>query len=93
MERLNTNILSLKGQYKSILKNNDNIKEEINSLEKRILVGELKVNEGIMKRRIMQYKSIRENEQNKEKEKNMKMKEEYNKNKIMMLNKKKKTLA
>ena len=89
MERLNTNILSLKGQYKSILKNNDNIKEEINSLEKRILVGELKVNEGIMKRRIMQYKSIRENEQNKEKEKNMKMKEEYNKNKIMMLNKKK----
>ena len=89
MERLNTNILSLKGQYKNILKNNDNIKDQINSLEKRILVGEVKVNEGIMKRKIKLYKNIRENEQNKEKEKNMKMKEEYNKNKILILNKKK----
>lgn len=93
MERLNTNILSLKGQYKNILKNNDNIKDQINSLEKRILVGEVKVNEGIMKRKIKLYKNIRENEQNKEKEKNMKMKEEYNKIKIMILNKKKENFA
>ena len=89
MERLNTNILSLKGQYKILLKNNDNIKEQINSLEKRIHVGEAKADKDIMERKIKLYKNIRENEQNKEKEKNMKMKEEYKKNKKMILNKKK----
>ena len=89
MERLNTNILSLKGQYKILLKNNDNIKDQINSLEKRIHVGEAKADKDIMERKIKLYKNIRENEQNKEKEKNMKMKEEYKKNKKMILNKKK----
>ena len=89
MERLNTNILSLKGQYKILLKNNDNIKDQINSLEKRIHVGEAKADKDIMERKIKLYKNIKENEQNKEKEKNMKMKEEYKKNKKMILNKKK----
>ena len=89
IERLNTNILSLKGQYKNVLRNNEYIKDQINSLEKRNLVGEQKANEGIMKIKIQKYKKIRKNEQNKEKEKNMKMKEEYNKNKKKVLNIKK----
>lgn len=89
IKRLNTNILSLKGEYKNILKNNDDIKNRINFLEKRNLVGEVRANEGILKKKIKQYKNIKKNEQNKEKEKNMKMKEEYNKNKIIQLNIKK----
>lgn len=86
LERLNTNISLLKGDYKNILKEKYNYNEHIIYQKRRNLVEEGKENKIKMKSKIEQYKNIKKIEQNKEREKNMKMKEEYDKNKHIQLN-------
>ena len=89
LERLNTNIYLLKGEYENLMKHIYNCNKHTIYLQNRNLVFDVKANKNKIKSKIKQYKIIKEAEQNKEKEKNMKMKEEYNKNKKMKLSQKK----
>lgn len=89
LERLNTNIYLLKGEYENLMKNIYNCNKHTIYLQNRKLVYDARANENKIKSKIDQYKIIKEAEQNKEKENNMKRKEEYNKNKKMKLSQKK----